>query len=94
MITLKIIFFASIIAIAYQIMIRQGELLQEWARYVYLNIKHPTLKKILLCPYCLGGQIALWSSIYYIIKGHGVECLISVPTTIVVVYFVVVNNFR
>ena len=94
MIILQIIFSASIISIAYQIMIRQGEILQGWARYVNLNIKYSTLQKLLLCPYCLGGQLALWSSIYYIIKGHGVECLISVPTTIVVVYFVVHKWFK
>lgn len=94
MIELKIVLYCSIIAVAYQILIRPGELLQLWARFVNLGIKNTMLQKLLLCPYCFGGQIALWSSLACFIKGYGVEVFLSVPCTIVIVYFVVVNNFK
>ena len=94
MIVLEIIFVASVISIAYQIMIMPGEILQRWARFVNFTFAGSSIQKMLLCPYCFGGQIALWSSIACIVKGYGVECLISIPCTIVLVYFVVKNNFQ
>jgi len=94
MIELKIVLYCSIIAVAYQILIRPGELLQIWARFVNLGIKNTMLQKLLLCPYCLGGQLSLWSCLVLIYLGHGPEIIISVPATIVVVYFVVHKWFK
>ena len=91
---IQIVFIASILAVSYQILIMPGELLQSWSRFVNINMQGSILQKLLLCPYCVGGQISLWCSVACIIKGYGVECLASVPTTIVVVYFVVKNNFK
>ena len=91
---IQITFVASIFAVAYQIMIMPGELLQGWARFVNINMHGSMFQKLLLCPYCFGGQIALWCSIACIVKGYSVECLISVPCTIVIVYFVIKNNFK
>ena len=94
MITLQIIFVASIISIAYQILIMPSELLQGWARWVNLTFAETPIQKLLLCPYCFGGQLAFWSSLACVLKGHSIECFISVPCTIVVVYFMVKNNFK
>ena len=91
---IQITFFASIFAVAYQIMIMPGELLQVWARFVNINLKDSIFRKLLLCPYCFGGQIALWMSLGLIYKGYGIECLLSVPCTIVAVYFIVKSNFK
>ena len=94
MVVIEIIFVATIISLAYQIMIRPGELLQSWARFVNMTFAGTSIQKMLLCPYCFGGQIALWSSVACFIKGYGSEVFLSVPCTIVIVYFVVVNNFK
>lgn len=91
---IEITTISVILAVAYQIIIRPGELLQSWARFVNLQINNKTLQKLLLCPYCLGGQIALWLSVYYVYKGHSIECIMSVPTSIIIIYFVVINNFK
>jgi len=91
---IEITTIAVILAVAYQIVIRPGELLQSWARFVNLQINNKTLQKLLLCPYCLGGQIALWLSVYYICTGHSIGCIISVPTSIIIIYFVLINNFK
>ena len=94
MIEFKIVLYCSIIAVAYQILIRPGELLQRWARFVNLDIKNTMLQKLLLCPYCFGGQMSLWSCLVLIFMGYGTEILISVPSTIIVVYFVVNKWFK
>ncbi len=94
MIELKIVLYCSIIAVAYQIVIRPGELLQLWARFVNLGIKNTMLQKLLLCPYCLGGQLSLWTCLVLIYFCCNPEILISVPATIVVVYFVVHKWFK
>ena len=94
MIELKIVFYCSIIAVAYQILIRPGELLQRLARFVNLGIKNTMLQKLLLCPYCFAGQMSLWSCLVLIYLGYGPDILISVPATIVVVYFVVNKWFK
>ena len=94
MIELKIVLYCSIIAVAYQILIRPGELLQRWARFVNLGIKNTLLQKLLLCPYCFAGQMSLWSCLVLIFWGCNHEILISVPATIVVVYFVVHKWFK
>lgn len=91
---IQITFAAVIIAVSYQILIMPGELLQGWARFVNLNMQGSMFQKLLLCPYCFGGQISLWCSIACIGKGYGAGCLMSVPCTIVIVYFVVKNNFK
>lgn len=93
MIALQVFFCCTIIAIAYQILIMPGELLQSYARFVNLNF-NDIFKKLLMCPYCFGGQLALWASIVLISMGHGIEVLMSVPCTIVAVYFIVKHNFR
>ena len=94
MIELKIVLYCSIIAVAYQIVIRPGELLQLWARFVNLGIKNTLLQKLLLCPYCFVGQMSFWLCVALIFDGYGTEILISVPATIVVVYFVVYKWFK
>jgi hypothetical protein len=94
MLTIKIVLYCSIIAVAYQILIRPGELLQRWARFVNLGIKNTLLQKLLLCPYCFAGQMSLWSCLVLIFWGCNPETLISVPATIVVVYFVVHKWFK
>lgn len=95
MLTIKIVLYCSIIAIAYQILIRPGELLQRWARFVNFGIKNTMLQKLLLCSYCFGGQLALWSCLVLIFLDRGrLEIFISVPATIVIVYFVVHKWFK
>jgi len=80
--------------VAYQILILPGELLQRWARFVNLGIKNTLLQKLLLCPYCFAGQMSLWLCVALIFHGYSAEILISVPATIVVVYFVVNKWFK
>ena len=92
--SIEITIISVILALAYQIIIRPGELLQSWARFVNLQINNKTLQKLLLCPYCLGGQISLWLSVYYFISGNNIKCFVSVPGTIVIVYFVVKKHFN
>jgi len=91
---IEITTISVILAVAYQIVIRPGELLQSWARFVNLNMTSELIKKLLLCPYCLGGQIALWLSLYYIYSGHSIGCIMSVPASIIIIYFVVKNHFK
>lgn len=91
---IAITFVASIISIAYEIMIMPGELLQRWARFINVYYEGSIFRKLLLCPYCFGGQIALWISVSLAFKTHDIYYLLSVPCTIVTVYFVVKHNFK
>jgi hypothetical protein len=91
---ISITFIASIIAIAYQIMIMPGELLQRWARFINTYYEGSIFRKLILCPYCIGGQIALWISVALTFKTHEVYFFLSVPCTIVAVYFFVKHNFK
>ena len=110
---IEITFICTVIAIAYQILIMPGELLQGWARFVNTfsfrireisydeavkNSGYNTyvmfFRKLLLCPYCFGGQLALWTSLGLIYKGYGSYVLLSVPCVIVAVYFIVKSNFK
>lgn len=72
------------IGICYNILIRQGELLMHWARFVNLTFESDMLKKLLLCPYCLTGQLLLWT---LVIRGELKEYFISIPILIVAIYY-------
>jgi len=79
--------FCSIMGIAYQILIEPGEILQWWSRYVNFNVKDGWIKKLILCPYCLWGNISLWVCVTdFIYKGFDVYVLMAIPMTIITVY--------
>lgn len=79
---LDIIFSSTIIALCYGILIRQGELLQWWARFVNFSDMPQKGKKLFLCPYCMAGQIAFFQCLFY---GH----FMAIPVVIVLVYVIV-----
>ena len=94
MLELKIIIASVIVSFAYSIMIRQGELLQVWARFLnrWNDLNDTTftrfITKLLLCPYCWAGQISLWSCLFVTINlGSGFEVFITVPFSIVTMWF-------
>jgi len=71
---------------AYWVLTQPGELLQHWARFVNIEIKNKTLKKLLICPYCMGGQIMFWTSVVFSIKDQTGWYFISVPVVIVFIH--------
>lgn len=93
MIIFKIIISVCITAICYQILIQRGELLQTWARYVNLSNMPELLKKLFLCSHCVAGQLSFYSSIFFYFSDYGAEVFISVPFSIVIVYFFNIKNF-
>lgn len=94
MLEFKIIVASVIIAFAYSIMIRQGEILQSWARLLN-NWNEDTqtwysklISKLFLCPYCFAGQLSMWISFYYLLVNKGgCEIFITVPFSIVIMWF-------
>jgi len=78
---LTIIFYSSVLSICYSILIRNGELLQVFARYVNMSNYNPLIKKLLLCPHCVAGQIALWQCVYEN------DNYIAIPVTIIFVFY-------
>lgn len=58
---LGVIITSVLISLTLYITMQPGELLQGVARFVNLRIKNSFIKKLLLCPYCLAGQLALWA---------------------------------
>jgi hypothetical protein len=80
---LIIVLNSVMVALCYNILIRQGELLQLWARYVNLSNWNNYIKKLLLCPHCVAGQLALWQCIYYS------NFWVAIPISIVLVFYIV-----
>jgi hypothetical protein len=78
---------------AYYIVTQPGEILQVWARFVNGQIKVALLRKLLLCPYCLGGQIMFWTSLYFVLTGSEWYYFFSVPVVIVFIHqFIKINE--
>jgi hypothetical protein len=55
-----------------------GELLQNIARFINVKIKIALIRKLLLCPYCLSGQLFFWFSVIQMFLSVG-ERLSTVP---------------
>lgn len=72
------------IGMAYNVLIRPGELLMHWARFVNFKINNQMTKKLLLCPYCLASQLLLWT---LIIKREPLDYYVSIPVLIVLIYY-------
>jgi hypothetical protein len=75
-------FVSSLLGCCYQILVRPGELLQGWARLINTSNLPGMVKKLIMCPYCLSGQIALWWSLFT----FNTESMVSIPMTIITVY--------
>ena len=91
----QITFFTLIFVTSYHILTLQGELLQAWARMINTSNLDEWIKKLILCPYCLGGQISLWLSFFFVFnKGADLIVFFSVPFSIVVIYFFIKHNFK
>lgn len=58
---LSVIITSSLIAITIYITMQPGELLQGVARFINIRINNSLVRKLLICPYCLAGQLALWT---------------------------------
>lgn len=82
---LQVWFVCSAVGCCYSILIQPGELLQHFARFMVQNVASEVLKKLILCPYCLSGQMAFWLSFYFAIQGNFLV-FVSVPLTILTVY--------
>ena len=52
-----------LIAIAFHIAIQPNELLAPYAKYIYQSKLNDSLKKLLVCPYCL----SFWTSMVYVV---------------------------
>lgn len=78
---LDIIILSTLLPICYNILIKQGELLQFWARFINMSKAPTLLKKLLLCPHCVAGQMALWQCVYY--DDH----YLAIPVSIILVYY-------
>ena len=60
-----IILHAILIGCTYHELCKPNELLMPWARYWNLESSAPKLlRKLIVCPYCIAGQIALWASLF------------------------------
>lgn len=78
---LNIVVVSVVLSICYNILIARGELLQFVARAINLSDLPNIIKKLLLCPYCIAGQLALWQCVYYN------DYYISIPISIIIVYY-------
>jgi hypothetical protein len=94
MLEFKIIVFSVVVSFAYSIMIRQGELLQVWARLLNgWNDREQSfisglVTKLFLCPYCFAGQLSMYSCFFLLFDNKGgFELFISVPFSIVIMWF-------
>lgn len=62
---------------------KPGELLQAYARFVNFKLKkYFYIHKLLICPWCIAGQFALWSSV--------LKFYITDPSTMII-YITVLN---
>jgi hypothetical protein len=61
---LEFIFANVLFCLTWYIITQPGEIGQYIARWVNVNIKSALVRKLILCPYCLSGQIAFWFSIH------------------------------
>lgn len=92
-----VITVSILLSMTLYVLMQPGELLQEVSRYINLNIKNAKTRKLLLCPYCISGQLSLWLTlidIHFILFGgdfgHPFLYLINnVSISILAVWFIV-----
>lgn len=70
---------------AFKIVTQPGELLQSYARYWKMKVGGIT-GKLMTCPYCLAGQMALWIAVYNYFTTGDLMGFVAVPATIIIVY--------
>lgn len=77
----------SITCSAFDRISQPGELLMYYVRWVNTTIENTLIKKILTCPWCIGGQISFWWGVYMVIgKQSEIDVFIAVPATILITY--------
>lgn len=63
---IRIIIAAILLGLTIHELAKPGELLEAYARFVNFKLKkYFYIHKLLLCPWCIAGQFALWSSVLY-----------------------------
>ena len=73
----------------YYILTRQGELLTFWVRYWNVNWENHWLSKLVLCPYCLGGQLTFWAAVGFTLYDWNAFNFVAVPVNIILIYEIV-----
>ena len=83
----------SITCAAFDRISQPGELLMYYVRWVNENIGTMLIKKLLTCPWCIGGQISFWWGVYMVMaKQSELDVFIAVPATILITYEMRVNK--
>ena len=100
---LEVIITSSLIGITSFITMQPGEIFQGVARFINTRVGSSFIRKLLLCPYCLAGQLAFWTVCvihYYLFWGSGLlplsffkELIWSVCGSIIMVWlFLKIQN--
>jgi hypothetical protein len=58
---LEVIITSVLISLTLYITMQPGELFQGVARFINTRVGSSFIRKLLLCPYCLAGQLAFWT---------------------------------
>jgi hypothetical protein len=71
-------------------MLKPNELLMYYAKYINIEL-NPNfyVKKLLVCPYCIAGQICMWSHVFLISEYIIVNTLLTI---LIVKHYA--DNFR
>lgn len=91
--TLVITLWAS----AFDRITQPGELLTKYMQWVANNVQNRLVNKLMTCPWCIAGQMALWFDIFCLVSfacdaWELVALTANIPASIVLVYEFSVKN--
>ncbi len=91
--TLVITLWAS----AFDRITQPGELLTKYMQWVSTNVPNRLVNKLMTCPWCIAGQMALWFDIFCLVSFacdalELVALTANIPASIVLVYEFSVKN--
>ncbi len=88
----------SLWASAFDRMTQPGELLTKYMQWVANNVPNRLVNKLITCPWCIAGQMALWFDIFYSFSLFDVDVwdvvtlTANIPASILIVYEFSVKN--
>jgi hypothetical protein len=78
---------STIVGIVFNELIRPNELMQGYARFANMYVQNFFIKKLLICPWCIAGQLAMWQLIHLYLTEF--KCLEFVRLSIISVCMVI-----
>jgi hypothetical protein len=94
MLTAQIALISTLLGLTWHLLIKRGGVLQSITQWANTSNANKTLSTLIGCPYCVAGQLSLFTSIILGFISRDWSVLLSVPIAINVTFLIFVNFYK